>query len=344
MNQEQINYDKEAPYEAEIVADSISKYGHRLTSMEVNFPRMILSEFNTHRLFSRNSASSRARPTNKPLFEVLTGPYIPLEWGKYMPGMSSREEMSPENQELAEKIWLEFRDRAVLGTVALLGGVDGEQIEKNQELKDRIEHLTKEYSFNFEPLEGESLHKQWVNRLLEPYLWHRVIVTSTEWDNFFGLRISEHAQPEIKRIAELMLSAYQNSEPTELAAGEYHTPFMLEDEADLDQTSRLKISSARSGRISYMTHHGVRDTKEDIRFHDQLVANGHMSPLEHVATPFNDRDMLAVRRIKTGDFPAWLKREADFNGNFRGWHQYRKSVPQEGNFALRPESQYRSEA
>ena len=43
-------------------------------------PRIILAEFNTHRLFSRNSASSRAIPFKKMVQSVLENPFIPIAW------------------------------------------------------------------------------------------------------------------------------------------------------------------------------------------------------------------------------------------------------------------------
>ena len=44
---------------AEIIADSKNETGNRITTMVVTFPRFIPAELNTHRMFSRNSASSK---------------------------------------------------------------------------------------------------------------------------------------------------------------------------------------------------------------------------------------------------------------------------------------------
>ena len=63
---------------AEIIADSLSPQGHRLTTFICVFPRIVLAEFNTHRMLSRNSASSRAIPFNKMLEMVKTNPFIPF--------------------------------------------------------------------------------------------------------------------------------------------------------------------------------------------------------------------------------------------------------------------------
>ena len=64
--------------EAKIVADSIYKQGQRLTTFTVVFPRFILAELNTHRMLSRNSASSRARPFQAMLNDVRKDPFVPI--------------------------------------------------------------------------------------------------------------------------------------------------------------------------------------------------------------------------------------------------------------------------
>ena len=158
-----------------------------------------------------------------------------------------------------------------------------------------------------------NLHKQLVNRILEPFAWITVIVTGTEWANFFTQRTHEDAQPELKHIADMMLQAYRESTPRALAEGEWHTPLILPDEElTLPLETRLQISVARAARVSYLSHDGTRDHAKDIELYERLVgggANGHWSPFEHVATP-----------LPSGD--AW-------SGNFRGWDQYRKRFPQE---------------
>ena len=158
-----------------------------------------------------------------------------------------------------------------------------------------------------------NLHKQLVNRILEPFAWITVIITATEWANFFTQRTHADAQPELKHLATLMLDAYRASEPRALALGEWHTPLILADEeAALPVEQRLKISVARSARVSYLTHDGSRDHAKDVELYERLVAggaNGHWSPFEHVATP-----------LASGD---------DWSGNFRGWQQYRKRFADE---------------
>ena len=109
------------PFDAKVLADSRSPAGYRLTTLEATFPRFVLAEFNTHRVFSRNSASSRAIPIAKQLRRVLEDPYVPIEFGSNQPGMQAGAALDGEKREAAEREWLRARDdavRRVLGLVA----------------------------------------------------------------------------------------------------------------------------------------------------------------------------------------------------------------------------------
>jgi thymidylate synthase ThyX len=158
---------------------------------------------------------------------------------------------------------------------------------------------------------------------LEPFAWITVILTATEWANFFAQRTHEDAQPELKHIAELMLEAYRAARPAPLQMGEWHTPLILPDEeATLPLELRLKISVARCARVSYLSHFGTRDHEKDVELYERLLgggANGHWSPFEHVATPLQSSD--------------------ETSGNFRGWKQYRKLFPQENVLTLPDDAQ-----
>lgn len=234
---------------AKIILDSISPVGARITTMELNMHRFILAQFNTHRMFSRNSASSRAIPISKIIKRVKENPALPIHWGKNQKGMSAREEHSLEDQKKLKKYWLWHRDRAV----------EMAQI-----------------------LDSNGLHKQLTNRLLEPFMWHSCIVTATEWDNFFSQRCSSDAQPEIHALALAMREAYENSTPQKRTK---HFPYIMEDENNLYSFDKLKISIARCARVSYLNHDGVRDIEKDYELYDKLrTANPpHRSPFEHVA-------------------------------------------------------------
>lgn len=250
--------------------------------MEVRYPRFIHSEVMTHRLFSRNAASSRAIPIRKMIDAVRSEPAMPLWWGRNQSGMQANEEVDPRARELAEAEW-------------------------RLALADALAHAERLASSEI------NLHKQLVNRILEPFAWITVILTATEWANFFTQRTHPDAQPELKHIATMMLDAYRASEPRPLRLGEWHTPLILPDEeATLPIDERLKISVARSARVSYLSHDGSRDHAKDLELYERLLgggSNGHWSPFEHVATPLATPD-------------AW-------SGNFQGWEQYRKRFAQE---------------
>lgn len=303
-------------YKASIVADSISDAGHRLTTMEVTFPRIVLAEFNTHRVFSRNSASSRAIPVEKQIERVQQQPFIPEYWGAKQRGMQAEQELGRTAIAQARSRWLQARDDAVAHTEKLL---------------------------------DIGLHKQLTNRILEPFMSHTVIVTATEWDNFFALRANPMAQPEIRQAAELMRQQYNDSVPREVAAGEWHLPFIQADELNgvFEKSEQARqISAARSARVSYLTHEGKRDPGADLALYKRLVSSGHMSPLEHPATPFDADEwdvrhqLAAVMRAK-GERLGWddteIKRRiawVAFEGNFRGWVQLRKTIRNEHDFSL----------
>ncbi|MGA7356684.1 MAG: FAD-dependent thymidylate synthase [Candidatus Cybelea sp.] len=259
-------------YRARVLLDSVSPAGVRLTTLEVTFPRFVLAEFNTHRVLSRNSASSRAVPTSKLIDRVERDPVVPLEWGRNKAGMSASDVLSDEEGQAARAIWLEARDDAVVRARELL---------------------------------ALNVHKQELNRLLEPFLWHTVIVTATEWSNFFDLRCAPNAQPEIRAAALEMRAAIDASRPQRVALGKWHTPLLQEDERDLDLEARRRISAARCARVSYLTHEGKREIEKDLELFERLKSDRHLSPFEHVATPAPD--------------------EA-FHANFRGWIQMRAEL------------------
>lgn len=274
-------------FAAKILADSISPEGHRLTTFEVTFPRIILAEFNTHRVFSRNSASSRAIPVERMLKLVEEDPYIPTHWGKNQKGMQAEQEVDGLTRSAAEQCWLTARDQAV---------------ERARVLLDL------------------GIHKQITNRLLEPFMWHQVVVTATEWSNFFHLRNHKDAHPEIQKIARLMLELYKVSLPASLDYGQWHLPYVTEEDraeakSHLEPIELLKkVSVGRCAAISYMRQN-LQEMQKDASRCDMMLASGHMSPFEHVARPF----MTAGCK-----YP-----DQEFSGNFRGWTQLRKEIPNE---------------
>ena len=301
-------------FEAKILADSISPHGDRLTTLEATFPRFILAEFNTHRVFSRNSASSRAIPVAKQLRRVLESPYIPLEFGSNQPGMQAGPPLAGTAKATAEAEWLAARDDAVRHVLALM--TSPRFVAEHDDLEDCLEAAREAMQDSPHPF-WLNVHKQVANRLLEPFMWHTVIVTSTCWDNFWNLRCHEDAQPEIREIAISMRSALDRSEPDELGEGEWHLP--LTGAADrLEAKSEeelIKVSVGRCARVSYLTHDGKRDLAADVRLYDRLLSSGHMSPMEHIARPMAETEL----------------EEAEWCGNFRGWCSHRKLIPGEEN-------------
>lgn len=298
-------------YAAKILADSVTVRGHethRLTTMEVTFPRIVLAEFNTHRMLSRNSASSRAIPVEKRIAMIEADPFEPEQFGKNQKGMQASEALSESDDVMARAEWQLARVDAIrhAKALALIG-----------------------------------VHKQLANRLIEPFCWHTVIVSATEWDNYFALRCHPDAQPEIRKVSEMMRDVYNSSTPKHLQPGEWHLPLMQSDEfvlpknspewdepvgfscTLLDTETAKKVSAGRCARVSYLTHEGKRDIKADVELCDRLHRSGHMSPLEHVARPITDDD------IRSRGLPTWRP----FVGNFCGWVQYRKELPNEDNFA-----------
>lgn len=322
---------------ATVVADSINKYGDRITTMEVVFPRFILAELATHRVFSMNSASSRAIPYRKMRKMVLNDPFIPIAWQKEHTGMQGTEYITNESEITNLKIeWLKARNEAVnqADTISRLGAT-----------------------------------KQLCNRLLEPFMWHKALVTSTEFENFFSLRcplyydgkshhkskvdycnanntdINEYkeeywqsinegqAEIHIMELAESMWDAMNDSEPTKLHGGQWHIPYgdnmdyiklgvetkgyyklNPAEEVDVDKWA-LKVAVARCARLSYQT---VGDSPKidygaDIRLHDILLSSGHMSPFEHCAQALGGIKDLIVRNDRR-------------SRNLKGFIQYREIV------------------
>lgn len=300
-------------FDAKVLADSVSPAGHRLTTLEATFPRFVLAEFNTHRVFSRNSASSRAIPVAKQLRRVLDDPYVPIEFGSNKPGMQAGPALAGQARDAAEAEWLAARDDAVRHVLGLI--TSPENVAGYDDLHACLEAA--QGQLKEPPAEWLNVHKQVANRLLEPFMWHTVIVSSTTWDNFFNLRCHPDAQPEIRLIAAKMREAVERSVPTRLEPDEWHLP--LVGEAEREETSSpeelAKVSIGRCARVSYLTHDGTRDLAADVTLYDRLLESGHMSPMEHVARPMTAAELA----------------ESEWSGNFQGWIAHRKLIPGESN-------------
>ena len=309
----------------------------RLVTMIVRFPRCILSEMNTHRVFSRNSASSRARSLKTTIKQVLEDPYIPLftENAKGMQGPFITDETQ---LAMAQKEWLFARDSAVKHAMRMLLGDNSDRVTRIDS-KQRSSLCT---SYSYSSLQSAldmyytdyygkgndipdiipNVHKQTVNRLLEPFMWHEMLITSSYWDNFFRLRLDEAAQPEMQAIAQLMYVAYHESNPVRR---ELHIPFVSSEEvANMSLLGYIREafmqSAAECARISYhdrstMTSNGNSDLAL------RLLSQGHMSPFEHQAI-----GRMYLNRLVYRD-NGWGR---SMSGNLAlEWCQYRKIIEAE---------------
>lgn len=272
---------------ARIIADSLNEHGNRLTTFILTFPRIVLAEFNTHRMISKNSASSRAIPFDKIVSIVEEDPFIPIKWMKDHKGMQGTEYF--EDGAALKLMWLKARDEAV-----------------------------RHAKF----LSVKGLTKQLCNRLLEPFMWHTMICTASEWENFFALRAHSDAEIHIQELAYKMLDEYNAHTPKSLKAGEWHIPFG--DKINIERIGMIpattgiyqediqeylvKIATARCARVSYLNFEGKDDYEADIKLHNRLISSGHFSPTEHCAMAMDN---------------------SEWHGNFRGWKQYRKFLNNE---------------
>lgn len=277
--------------EVKMIADSLNvQTNDRLTTFLLTYPRYIHAELMTHRVFSRNAASSRAIPVAKFRQDVIDNPVMPSHWGANQAGMQANAELDdslqdwvwPRTQEkvtqreFARRTWLAARDLALGSHVAL---------------------------------EKVGLHKQIANRIIEPWFHIQVLVSATEYRNWFHLRCSSAAHPDIQQLADAMLECYVMNAPTAKMPGQWHLPFGDQElPSDMPVETAVKICTARAARVSYKTFEGSIDFAKDIELHDRLASSGHWSPFEHVA--------------RAMDYGAW-------SGNFRGFFQYRKSFPVE---------------
>jgi len=310
---------------ATVVADSISPSGDRITTFELEYPRFIHAEFMTHRLFSRNAASSRAIPIEKMLEQVYYNPAMPVEFGKNQKGMQAEVVMTGWQEATAKWTW---------------------------------RYIAKKYVKYTKMLHKVGVHKQLVNRLLEPFQTIKTVVTATEYDNWYWLRDHPEAQPEIRALAKAMLEAEASSTPLKLNAGEWHVPYVktlrMPDNPkhgwvgqlvytldytefdDVDQTvtwtgcsleEALKVSSSCCAQVSYRTLN--QSLKVALRIYDKLVNSvpTHSSVCEHQATPMNLPKISHVPEIWEEGVTHMDRDGKLWSGNFKGWIQHRQIIP-----------------
>lgn len=276
---------------AEVIEDSVSQDGIRLVTVQYRCPRSILAELNTHRCISKSARSSRAVPTAKLLNEVADDPYIP-DWTVNKPGMQG-DPADPETAALLTEAWLRARDRA-LADVSYMHQLGNP-------------------------------HKGDVNRILESWMWVDGVITSTDWANFFSLRIHPAAHPAMRALAEAIKQAMDASTPVERfpnldSPANWHLPYITKKErADLPLPRLRLVSAARCGRVSYRPHDGSdADVERDLKRGLEMMAARplHASPFEHVAAPDH---------LWSGSYWAHPAEHR----NFRGWRQYRAMLSED---------------
>lgn len=303
---------------AKLVAYSVSPLGKKIATFELTYHRYIHGEFMTHRLFSRNAMSSRAVPVAKMLDAIRQAPAMPIHWGKNQPGMQAKEECD----EIIEYYFSYFNRE------------DWWQSAKDEMI---------EYAEGFA---SAGYHKQIVNRLVEPFQMMKTVMTATELDNFFWLRLDADAQPEIFELARCMRECLLKVKPELLEAGEWHTPYVDHcsrhpdegiiysvDNEDgspriLTKEEALAISSSCCAQVSYRNLDNTYDKAMAIYGRLLSGAKVHASPFEHQATPI---DRLDKELDGFTPYMSWPKgvthvdRKGQFwSANFMGWVQHRQ--------------------
>lgn len=297
----------------QLIKDSIAN-SIRISTFILEYPRFIHSEVLTHRMLSRNAASSRAIPTSAIIQNIRDNPAKAVWWGKNMSGMQAKEALTGWRFVLAKAVWASARELSILGA----------------RLLNRI-----------------GLHKQLANRILEPFQNIRVVVTATEWNNFFALRNHQDAQPEFAALARMMKEAMEDSRPAVLQPGEWHIPYMVRSTNDEGNTfwhsvadgkvscqgylleDALMISASMAAQESYRKSDPSLEKAKKI--FTQLVESKpcHASPVEHQAMAMEHHTNYPVP--DTNEWPQGIthidRNNLFWSGNLRGWIQHRQLVP-----------------
>ncbi len=305
---------------AEVVAYSINQFGEELLTYQLHYPRIIHSEFMTHRMLSKNASSSRAIPVDKQLAYISKNTAMPVQWGKNQAGMQADGEHTG---------LITFDDDFGIPI-------------KPMTPEDAWEYLCLTAIDVSKGFSDAGYHKQVANRLTEPFQFINVVVSGTDWNNFFYLRHHEDADPTIAELARIMYEAKQEATPKELLHGEYHTPYVqsirvggdlkyfTEDNGNSTEISveeAIKVSISCCAQVSYRN----QDTslEKALTLYDRLITMkpAHASPTEHVATPFSDIEYqnrtatLFYADAHDLDLPQVM-----YSGNFKGWSQFRKTI------------------
>lgn len=277
-------------------------------TFRITLPRIVLAELNTHRIFAKNTSSSRAIPIKKMLKHVRNNMFEPVHWGANQAGMQAHKELTGLKKLVARHLWKLFGYGATI-CASMLNSV--------------------------------GVHKQITNRLIENFSYVTMIVTTVDIDNFLALRNHPDAQPEIRAVASAMLNAVldPNKKPAKrLKFGEWHLPLIHAYEWGVHSLEDLKkVSAARCASTSYRTVDGKDMTIERaLKIYDKLASSQpiHASPFEHQLTP--DRRIKIDYRItnhnkKYRGVEVWER--PDLHGCTPGFKQYRKMIPGESSYS-----------
>ena len=262
-----------------LIADSINEMGDRLSTFELKYWRPILPEMNTHRVFSRNAASSRAESFDRRCRKIMESVWCPAHWNAEQRGMMGGDEFFDDAKDVINNRIAKLAEYV---------------IKELKTLDDDVYWAT-----------GNRIHKQYLNRYLEPFIPVTQLVSATDWENFFKLRLAPDAQPEIRDVAKKMKELLDTHVPQKR---EVHLPYITDElRKQLKGEDALKVSVARCARVSYGSTFDEKSLDRDIRLFEQLRTHGHWSPFEHIA--FADpHDMCP-----------------EGHRNYTGWVQYRSS-------------------
>ena len=286
----------------EIIADSIAPNGKRITTLRSIYWLCIHPEHLRHGPISHSVASGRAIPISRTIEQVTDNPWYPSQYGKTHKGMQHSEVFTGDDVHELDKLWLET-SRLML-----------EQVEKFNKI---------------------GVTKQLTNRLLAPWVQVRDVTTSTDYDAFLKLRLHDTAEIHIQELAVETLVALATSVPKKLEPGEWHLPFITDDDREYalytfkeqepesytfpmeveDAFARhnvsmadqllILISAARCAYTSYDKNKGKTRDAELTTAARKLLPYHHYSPFEHQARARN------VSKYYV-------------SGRSRGWQQARK--------------------
>ena len=299
---------------ARVVAASQSAYcDTKMTTFEIEFPRFILAEVNTHCMLEKNAASSRAIPVAKMLENLKENHATPIHWGKNQAGMVADKEVDAEIAQKAKELWE--------SAFATVDGICYEMIDLG-------------------------IHKQVANRLNEPFQIVKMVISGTEWNNFFYLRMHEDADPHFQELARCMYEAASKAEYETLYEDEWHVPYVrtyreangkryyLDNNGDyISAFTARQVSASCCAQVSYRKCDDSIEKAEAV--FDKLnigskTKPAHASPTTHQATPMNLPTDVKTRPDMWPEGVTHIDRYYDcWSGKLKNWIQFRKLIANE---------------